>query len=298
MVNEIVLKSVQLSNGETMVYREAGEGDKILLLVHGNYSSSIHLDIIIENMPKEYKVYAPDMRGFGDTTYNNPISSLKELAGDIKLFADELGIKGFNIFGWSLGGGVVLQFAADYPEYVNKVIISGSVGAKGYPLYKTDANYKLTSERVKTMDELAKDPVIVAPVLNIYKAHDKASLKAIFDAAIFTKVKPAEERYDAYLEATFKQRNLLEADYALMTFNITHENNEVVDGSGDIDKIQGTVLVIQGTEDGIVSREQFETIRDGLGDRAEIVEFEGCGHAPMTDKTDEFMKVIIDFIEK
>lgn len=191
-----------------------------------------------------------------------------------------------------------MQFAADYPEYVNKVIISGSVGAKGFPLYKSDENYKPTTERIRTMEELAKDPVIAAPVLYMYKIHDKASIKAIFDAAIFTKVKPSDERYDAYLEATLKQRNLLEADYALMAFNISHENNGVVDGSGDIDKIQGPVLVIQGTEDGIVSREQFEAIRDGLGNKAEIVEFEGCGHAPMIDKTEEFMKVIVDFLEK
>ncbi|MGY0374921.1 intracellular short-chain-length polyhydroxyalkanoate depolymerase [Clostridium sp. JNZ J1-5] len=298
MVKEILLKSLELPNGEIMAYRQAGEGDKVLILVHGNYSSSIHLDAIMENMPDGYKMYAPDMRGFGDTTYNNPISSLKELAADIKLFVDKLGLKKFNIFGWSLGGGVVLQFAADYPEYLDKTIISGSVGVKGYPLYKTDASFKLTTERVKTMEELKADPVIAAPVLGIYKNHDKANLKAIFDAAIFTKSKPSDEKYDAYLEATFKQRNLVEADYALMTFNMTHENNGVVDGSGDIDKIKGPVLVIQGTEDGIVSAEQFETIKDGLGDRAEIKEFQGCGHAPMIDKLDEFMNVIVTFMEK
>lgn len=298
MVKEILLKSLELPNGEIMAYRQAGEGDKVLILVHGNYSSSIHLDVIMENMPDGYKMYAPDMRGFGDTTYNNPIISLKELAADIKLFVDKLGLKKFNIFGWSLGGGVVLQFAADYPEYLDKTIISGSVGLKGYPLYKTDASFKPTTERVKTMEELQNDPVIAAPVLGIYKNHDKANLKAIFDAAIFTKSKPSDEKYDAYLEATFKQRNLVEADYALMTFNMTHENNGVVDGSGDIDKIKGPVLVIQGTEDGIVSAEQFETIKDGLGDRAKIKEFQGCGHAPMIDKLDEFMDVIVTFMEK
>lgn len=298
MGKEILLKSVKLPNGENMAYREMGDGDKVLILIHGNYSSSLHLDVIMENMPEGYKMYAPDLRGFGDTTYNNPISTLKELSDDVKLFADELGLKNFNIFGWSLGGGVVLQFAADYPEYVNKVMVSGSVGIKGYPLYKSDASFKPTTERITTMEELAKDPVIVAPVLHIYKVGDKATLKSIFDATIFTKTKPSDEKYDEYLEATMKQRNLLEADYALMVFNMTHESNGVVDGTGDIDKIIGPVLVIQGKEDGIVSREQFETIRDGLGERAEIVEFEGCGHAPMLDKTEEFMKVLVDFMEK
>lgn len=297
MAKEIILKSIELPNGETMAYREAGEGSKVLILIHGNYSSSIYLDIIMENMPDGYKMYAPDLRGFGDTTYNKPISSVKELAGDVKLFADKLGLKKFDIFGWSLGGGVVLQFAADYPECLNKVAVSGSVGITGYPLFKADASYKPTTERIKTMEELAADPLIAAPVLHVYKVHDKVTLKAIFDAAIFTKKKPSDEKYDEYLEATFKQRNLVEVDYAVTTFNMTHENNGVVDGSGDVDNIKGPVLVIQGTEDGMGSKEHLESIRNGLGDRAKIVEFVGCGHAPMVDKTEEFMKVLVEFLK-
>jgi pimeloyl-ACP methyl ester carboxylesterase len=298
MSRKLALKYLELPNGETMAYREAGEGDKILLLIHGNYSSSIHLDVIMENMPQGYKMYAPDLRGFGDSTYNKSISSLKELSEDVKLFVEKLGLKKLNIFGWSLGGGVVLQFAADYPQYIEKTIISGSVGVKGYPLYKSNTDLTPTTERIKTMEDLSKDPLIVAPVLQIYKNHDKTSLKGIFDATIFTKNKPSDEKYDAYLEATFKQRNLLEADYALMVFNMTDENNGVVDGAGDIDKVKGPVLVIQGTEDVIVSKEQFETIKEGLGDKAEILEFEGCGHAPMIDKLDEYIEKIAEFLEK
>lgn len=298
MAREFLLKSVKLPNGETIAYREAGEGSHVLVLIHGNYSSSIHMDVIMDNMPEGYKMYAPDLRGYGDTTYNTPVSSLKDFAGDIKLFADELGLKKFDIFGWSLGGGVVLQFAADYPEYVNKAAVSGSVGLKGFPLFKADASYKPTSERIKTMEEIAKDPLIAAPMLHIYKVHDKATLKSVFDASMYTNNKISAERYDEYLEATFKQRNLIEADFALTSFNMTHENNGAFDGTGDIDKIKGPVLVFQGTADVVVSKEQFETIKDGLGDRAKIVELDGCGHAPMVDKTEDFMKILVGFLEK
>ncbi|GAA4292663.1 alpha/beta hydrolase [Anaerocolumna aminovalerica] len=298
MTKEVFLKSVDLPNGETLAYREMGEGSKVLLVIHGNYCSSVHMDIIMDNMPDGYKIYAPDLRGYGDSTYNTPISSLKELAEDVKLLADELGLKQFDIFGWSLGGGVVLQFAADYPDFVRKAAVSGSVGIKGFPLYKTGPDFKPSAERITTMEEIAKDPLIAAPVLNIYKNRDKATLKQIFNASIYTGNNINPETYDKYLEATLKQRNLVEADYALTSFNMTHEHSGVVEGTGDIDKIKGPVLVMQGTKDVVVSKEQYQTIKDGLGDRAVIAEFEGCGHAPMVDETEEFMQVLLNFLGK
>jgi len=107
MAKKAFLKSVDLPNGETIAYREMGEGSKVLLLIHGNYCSSVHMDIIMDNMPEGYKIYAPDLRGYGDSTYNTPISSLKELAGDVKLLADKLGLKEFDVFrlvpGWRSG---------------------------------------------------------------------------------------------------------------------------------------------------------------------------------------------------
>ena len=191
-----------------------------------------------------------------------------------------------------------MQFAADYPGYVRKVAVSGSVGISGYPLFKTGPDFKPTDVRITNMEEIAQDPLIAAPVLNMYKNHDKAQVKMLFDMGIFTKAKPTDEKYDEYLEATLKQRNLVEADYALTAFNMTHVHNGVVEGTGEVDKIQGPVLVIQGTEDGIVSKEQFDSIKNGLGSRAEICEFEGCGHAPMVDEPEKFMKILSNFYLK
>ena len=64
-MKEILLHSIKLSNGETMGYRKVGDGDKIVLLVHGNMSTSKHWDRVMESMPKEYTTYAMDLRGFG-----------------------------------------------------------------------------------------------------------------------------------------------------------------------------------------------------------------------------------------
>jgi len=56
MSKKIVLRSLTLNNGENIAYRETGTGDRILLLVHGNMSSSKHWDLLMENLPDEYKI--------------------------------------------------------------------------------------------------------------------------------------------------------------------------------------------------------------------------------------------------
>ena len=56
----INLETIKLGNGEIMAYRKSGRGEKVLILVHGNMSSSKHWDIVMENMPEEYTSYDLD----------------------------------------------------------------------------------------------------------------------------------------------------------------------------------------------------------------------------------------------
>ena len=63
-------KYVNLPNGERYAYIEKGEGDKVVLLIHGNNASSIHYEPLYREFPEGYRVVAPDLRGFGDSSYN------------------------------------------------------------------------------------------------------------------------------------------------------------------------------------------------------------------------------------
>ncbi|MFW6298437.1 MAG: alpha/beta fold hydrolase, partial [Bacillota bacterium] len=136
------------------------------------------------------------------------------------------------------------------------------------------------------------------PALKIYEAKDKEALKELFKNAIFTQTMPSKERFDRYADATFKQRNLIDADYALTTFNMSHEHNGASEGSGTIDKVKGPVLVIQGSKDQIVSKDQYDSIREGLGSKAECVEFENSGHAPMFDEQEAFFRTVSEFLKR
>lgn len=118
-----VLHKVMLANGETITYRKREGGEEQIVLVHGNMTSSKHWDLLMEAMDARFTIYALDMRGFGGSTYLNRITSIKDFSDDLKLWLDELGLKGFTLVGWSTGGNVAMQFCADYPSYCHKLVL-------------------------------------------------------------------------------------------------------------------------------------------------------------------------------
>ena len=126
MFLRIEKKYIDLPNGEKVSYVEKGSGDKVLVLVHGNFSSSYHYEPLYKAIPDTYRVLCPDLRGYGDSSYNTPIDSLHELADDVVAFVRALGVEKAVFIGWSLGGCVSQSIAARYPELVEKLILISS----------------------------------------------------------------------------------------------------------------------------------------------------------------------------
>ena len=286
------LNTMVLSNGETIAYREAGKGSKTVVLVHGNMSSSVHFQTTMEALENEYKVYAVDMRGFGDSSYNNELNSLRDFSEDIQLWVKALDLKDFNILGWSTGGGVVLELAADMPERVKKVFLLDSVGIKGYPMFKKDEKGQpILTQLITTKEEIKVDPVQVLPILSAYATRNKDLLKMIWNAVIYNTVQPNEEDYDAYLEAMLKQRNLVDVDYSLVHFNMTSDTNLIGMGSGRMALVKAPIVILHGKNDYVVPFNQAEEMKQVFGEQAVLIPFEG-GHSLPTDCFDQYISVL------
>lgn len=296
---DITLKKLNLDNGEEMAYREREGGEKLLVLVHGNMTSSKHWDLLMESLPGKYKVYAPDLRGFGASSYKNEINSLHDFAKDLKNFFDKLNLKDFVLMGWSTGGGVALDFAADNHEYVKKLILMESVGTKGYPIFKKDENGKpIPGELLSTKEEIANDPIQVLPVLNAYENKDKDTMKMIWNNTIYTDNQPEPEKYDKYLEDMFTQRNLVDVDYALAHFNISNEHNGLEEGNEKAEKIKAPTLVLYGENDKVVTEQMAKDINNDIGDNATLKYLKNCGHSPLIDDLEQLKTMVINFIEE
>ena len=284
---------VTLNNGETCAYLTAGHGDQTVFFLHGNLSSSLHSLPFIEALGHEYTLIAPDLRGFGDSSYLTPFSSLKELARDIDALADILHIQKCHVIGWSAGGGVAMEWAAMNPGRVKSLILTAAVPPMGYPMYQKDAaGQPEFSSPITTREEVARDPVQVLPALRALESGDRAFMRYLWDLTIYTRHKPPNDTYELYLDGIMKQRCLIDMDYALLSFNITDQKTPAAEGSNRIRAIRCPVTLLHGEQDRVVPLAWGQETACLFGALAKPVVFPEAGHAPMTDVPDAYFAAV------
>jgi len=85
--------------------------------VHGNVSSSLFWQPMMLALPDHYQPLAIDLRGFGDTdpTPVDATRGLGDYADDLAAAIDALRLDAVHLVGWSMGGGVVLQYLTERP---------------------------------------------------------------------------------------------------------------------------------------------------------------------------------------
>ena len=281
---------------ETIAYLDEGAGD-VVLMVHGNMSSSVHYEPLITRIKDKYRCVALDLRGFGDSSYNERFDTLEELADDVALFIDALDLGKVFLVGWSNGGGVSLKLCAKYPEKVKRFFDIEGAGLKGYPVFQKE-NYQSTGKPYANKEEMAQDPMQVAPVLAIFEKGDAAMMTSIWDATIYTVNKPTREQNDLWMSETLKQRNLVDLDWALATLNMSDEYTPYGKGDGTIKNIKCPVALTMAEKDVVVPDYMVLDNYNALGELATLLPYENCGHSPMVDCPDRLAKDVVEFFAK
>ncbi|MDY0074495.1 MAG: alpha/beta hydrolase [Acholeplasmataceae bacterium] len=291
-------RQLVLKNGEVIHYLEQGAGDKTLLLIHGNFSSSLFYTPLLERLPSNLHIIAPDLRGYGDSSYYRRINSLKDFAEDMKLFMDAKQIKKSSVVGWSLGGGVALELAAAYPEMIEKMVLINSTTHRGYPVFKKDKNNQMLVGQVyQSPEELATDPVQVIPLLEAQKNKNFAVMSFVYDQTIYTVNKPTNEQNQMWINEALKQRNLIDADWALANLNMSSQHNFYNAGTNNIHNVKCPILHTWGKKDIIVPEYMVLENYKVLEKQSKLVVYENCGHSPLVDVPDQLTKDILSFIE-
>ncbi len=127
-------------HGHRVGFRMAGDGPLIVLL-HGITSTSdVWLDVMAR-LAERYTVVAPDLLGHGRSAKPRGDYSLGAYASGAR---DLLGLLGFErgtVVGHSLGGGIALQFAYQFPEYCERLVLvsSGGLGREVHPMLRAAA---------------------------------------------------------------------------------------------------------------------------------------------------------------
>ena len=286
-----------LKNGEEIAYRERKGGEKTVILIHGNMTSSKHWDLLMDVLDPQYKLYAIDLRGFGYSSYHQRISAIKDFSDDVKGFVDALGLKNFAFVGWSTGGAVAMQFAIDYPGLCEKIVLLASASTRGYPMFATNEDGTPNEEkRLRTLEEIEADLKTIG-MQSLYDQKDRNGLKAVWNSAIYTEKKPDEARYEQYIDDMLTQRNLSDVYHALNTFNISSKHNGLNQGTNEAKDITIPTLVLYGDRDYVVTEQMTQEIVEDLGPQAQLIQLKNTGHSPLVDDLDQLKTEIEKFLE-
>lgn len=91
--------------------------DRTVVLIHGNVSSSLFWQETMQDLPHDLRVIAIDLRGFGGTEHA-PIDAtrgVRDFSDDVRATLEALDVPTAHFVGWSMGGGVIMQYALDHP---------------------------------------------------------------------------------------------------------------------------------------------------------------------------------------
>lgn len=109
-------------------YLVAGEGRPVVLVNGLGGTSENWGNMIQELRSKGFKVYAPDMLGFGRSDKPDVDYAISLHAEIVKQFLDSQKLDQPDVVGWSMGGWIAMKFAAANPQRVHRLILLDSAG--------------------------------------------------------------------------------------------------------------------------------------------------------------------------
>src|SRR3954464_1142480 len=127
-------------HGHSVSYRIAGEGPPIRL-IHGVAGRSLQWEPVRRLLARDYTLLAPDLLGHGRSAKPRGDYSLGAYASGIRDLMIALGYERATIVGHSLGGGVAMQLAYQFPERCERLVLvsSGGLGHAVHPLLRAAA---------------------------------------------------------------------------------------------------------------------------------------------------------------
>jgi pimeloyl-ACP methyl ester carboxylesterase len=245
-------------------YLEQGSGEPLVLL-HQTADSARMYTEVFPCLAERFRVIAPDTPGFGDSDKPSEPPGIEGYARALAEFLDSLGIARANLLGHHTGASIAVEFASTYPDRVLKLVLSGC----------PDYDPEVRPQKSATSAQPAR---IEADGSHLDRAWQRvsagmkgwATLEQIHRSVVDT-LKAGPNFYFAYL-AVFNQ-----------------------DVRTRIPKITAPTLLMSGEKDLFVERQ--EQLKP-LFKQAETYVFQGAGALTMMERTDEFCRVVTDFLTK
>jgi len=240
----------------------SGQGDPILIL-HGWGSSSWSFKKVQEILSRNgFKVFIPDLPGFGESDAPNYAWGVEDYSEFISVLAEELNLSKFFLLGHSFGGRISIKFVNKYSEKVKSLVLVGSAGLKTKIDPKTKMIYRFSNFGKKIFSK---------KIFRLFKNF----AKKIFYFVL---------RHRDYVKAQGVMRDIMK--------KVLKE-----DLLPELSIIKVKTLLIWGEEDKDVPVECAHIFHENIKD-SELKIFPNIGHSPHKEIQEEFSKTIINFFKE
>jgi 3-oxoadipate enol-lactonase len=243
-------------------------GSRPVLLLHGlgvNGSSwQLQVPALLEC---DFRVIAPDMRGFGKSTYPGGPVTIQVLSKDMVTLIDFLDISQVDLVGISMGGTIALQLALDHPELVRKLILVNTFAHLRPDKLRGWIYFAVRFGLVQLLGFNAQAKVVAN---HLFPRPDQEELRQIMISQI---MQANPKCYRATM-------------WALWNFDVLSR----------LDKIVPSTLVVTGDSDTTVPVKTQKQLAAKIK-HARQAFIPDAGHALIVEKPDEFNRIMIQFLE-
>jgi pimeloyl-ACP methyl ester carboxylesterase len=267
-------------DGDRVAYRLAGKGP-LLLLVHGMAGSSVTWRHVMPALAERFTVLAPDLLGQGESDKPRGEYSLGAHANTLRDLMDTLGYERATVVGQSLGGGVAMQFAYQFPERCERLVLvdSGGLGP--------EVTFYLRMLTLPGFEWVF--PLFCTPWLR-----DAGSRLGTRLGRAGVRSTPARQevwRSYASLADAASRRAFFRSLRDVIDFR-----GQAVSALGRLHRAAKLpTLIVWGARDPFIPVSHALSAHEAIpGSRLEI--FDGVGHYPHCEAPERFVEVLLDFI--
>jgi pimeloyl-ACP methyl ester carboxylesterase len=260
------------ANGITMNYDQQGTGEPLILIPYTAADYACYA-FQVADYAKHFTCISIDPRGAGETDKPEGTYSTKLFADDVAAFMQALGIQKAHIWGLSLGAATGMWLAGKYPEKV-KTLSLHSGWTKTDPFLKAAVeSWQVMAKGLGSVPEMVIQGIFLYCFTPELYAARPDYINALAD---FVRGRPAQP-----LDAFMRQSNAV----------IAH------DAESQLAMITAPTQVTFGRYDMVTSTRFADPLTHNIKN-TELVIFEGCSHAAIYEKVDEFNQTTLDFLQR
>lgn len=263
----------------TLRYVKVGEGSQAILLVHGLGCSSLEWSENTAFLARKMTVIAVDLLGFGASDKPAEFDySARSQAQQLLALMDELRIDRFHVVGNSFGGKVAIEMTDIAPHRILSVTLVASAGAgKEAPL----------PMRLSTLPFAST--FLPSPTFDQFRQGWQA---AFHDPSKLSEDR-VRQKYEDAQPAQAQRSHRLTVAAMMNVWGFRKSDLESLESKTR--SIRCKALIVWGRQDVFLPVAHAQIFKERLPN-AVLKIFEECGHAPQIERSDEFNRLLEDFI--